>query len=117
MRKNKILPADFQRLILLYNESKFEEVINTIQDLGSNKELPILYNFMGAAYTGLKEYDSSIYNYKRSISLDPNYLEAFSNLAETYRIVKDYENAINTINQSITINDKSYKLYFNNIKS
>ena len=113
MRKNKILPADFQRLILLYNESKFEEVINTIQDLGSNKELPILYNFMGAAYTGLKEYDSSIYNYKRSISLDPNYLEAFSNLAETYRIVKDYENAINTINQAITINDKSYKLYFN----
>ena len=113
MEKNNISSINFQKLISYYNNSKFKEIISFIQNLDSNKEIPILYNFMGAAYSGLMEYDNSILNYKKSISLDPNYLEAFINLAETYRIVKDYKKAIKTINQAININDKSYQLYFN----
>ena len=112
MGKN-ISSKNFQKLISLYNDNKFNEIIWTIQNLSSNKELPILYNFLGAAFSGLKEYDSSVLNYKKSILLNPNYLEALSNLAETYRTIKDYKNAINTINQAITIDAKSYILYFN----
>ena len=68
---------------------------------------------MGAAFFGLQDFENAISNYKKSISLDSNYLEGFINLAETYRIIKDYENAIHIINEAIIFDNKSYKLYFN----
>ena len=98
---NKLSDRDYNELISLYLASKYKEMISFIKTIEIKNDIPIVYNFLGAAYAGLDDFAMSVFNYKKSIELDPYYLEAYINLSEYYRIVKDYENAISDYNKAI----------------
>ena len=110
---NKLSDRDYNELISLYLASKYKEMISFIKTIEIKNDIPIVYNFLGAAYAGLDDFAMSVFNYKKSIELDPYYLEAYINLSEYYRIVKDYENAIKVIKKALKINKNFSKCYFN----
>ncbi len=48
------------------------------------KKTPEVYNVEGLAYLGLAEYDKALAAFERAVKLDPNYSEAWANMAAVY---------------------------------
>ena len=57
--------------------------------------------------------DTTILNYKKSISINPDYFEAHANLGNALRIKGDLNASIFHLQVSLKINPKSYESYTN----
>lgn len=60
----------------------------------------------GTDFYNKKKYKKAIESFKKAISLNPNLIEAWSNLGTTYMSKKDNKNAIKCYNKAIEINPK-----------
>jgi len=72
-----------------------------------------LYLYLGSCYDGLKKYDKAVEFYKKGVELYPeekvNYLKK---LAYHYYNVKDYENAVSTIDEALILAPDNSKLLY-----
>ena len=73
--KSNLADLIFSNLLSLYNENKFTKLIDYGLSLHEKNKYPFIYNFVGASYVALNNFDQGIFYYKRSISLDPTYFE------------------------------------------
>ncbi len=55
---------------------------------------PHIYNQMGIALVGIKEYDSAISYYQKAIDIEPHYVWAYYNIGVAYSKQEKYEQAI-----------------------
>ena len=110
--KSNLADLIFSNLLSLYNENKFVKLIDYGLSLHEKNKYPFIYNFVGASYVALDNFDQGISYYKKSITLDPNYFEVKINLAEVYRKQKNFKSAIAISQRAIKINKKSPKGYF-----
>lgn len=65
----------------------FDEIIDNFNEK-SFREIPVdpeIWNHVGFAYAVKEDWDEAIQAFKRAISLDPRYAEAFFNLGEAYQ--------------------------------
>ena len=110
--KSNLADLIFSNLLSLYNDNKFNKLIDYGLSLHEKNKYPFIYNFVGASYVALNDLNQGISYYKNSISIDPNYFEVKINLAEAYRIKKNFKSAITVCQSAIKINNKSSKVYF-----
>ena len=63
------------------NELLLESLDNAVN---SDPENPVLHFVLGSTYSGLGDFDKAKMSYKKTLSLDPNYVDACNNLAAIF---------------------------------
>ena len=76
----------FGHLVDYYsNTGKYSEALEFANNMiAKNGETPFYLYVKGYLYQNMKDYDNAIEAYKKTIAADPNYAEAYSNLALSY---------------------------------
>ena len=82
---------------LLHNYLKAKECFYRAIEINPN--LAIIYNNLGNTLRHLGEHSESIQSFLKAKELDPNIIEIYNNLALSYFEIKDYDNALNTLNK------------------
>lgn len=69
------------------------------------------YN-LGVQQTKAKAYNSAIISFKKAVTIEPTFADAYYNLGYVYFCLKQYDNAIATHLQLLKINPKDYDAMF-----
>ena len=97
--------------MLAYKELK--DYDNALKEAGTarkyNPNSSMVYNNVGAIYTGMKKYDSAIINYLHAIELAPHYDMSYKNLAVNYFQLGNYAACLDALSKVWgNIQDDSY---------
>ena len=80
------LENEIDLLINLMNKGSYNEVINRgTRVLCNFTKSHVIQNIIGSAYTKLKQFESSVQYYLKSIELNPCYYQAYYNLGYAYQ--------------------------------
>ncbi len=97
----------FGHLIDYYsNNNKFDEAMQFADDMLAKDPTNTFYLYVkGYLYHNMKDYDKAIEFYKKTVEVDPNYAEAYSNLGLIYCLqAQDFSEKSTT-----DVNDPKYK--------
>jgi tetratricopeptide (TPR) repeat protein len=83
----------FEKALLAYKEFQYLDTSNHAS----------LSSKVGYLYYSLGDYENSLKYYQRALDLEPNYDENWCNVSCCYRELKQYQEAINTANQAVTL--------------
>ena len=100
--KTQPTQTQLDSIVNLYSKGEFKEALTILKSLIN--EFPnnsLLYNIYGACLNEINETESAIINFKKAITIDSNYAEAYYNLGVVY--------------QKITQNNKALECYQNAI--
>ena len=101
-------------LVQLYSQGQFQQVLDTTVNL--LKKFPksvTLFNILGAAHAGLGQHTDAITSYKKAITIEPNYLDAYYNLGFALREQGNLEKAVENFNKVISLNPNYVDAYNN----
>jgi len=101
-----LLLAEADLQIKLGNRKRFGELMS--EAIRKNPKEPVLYFNLGVINSQQNKDSLAINNYKKAIELDPNYFDAYLNLANIYR--KAETGIIEQMNKSLSDFDKYDKL-------
>lgn len=66
---------------------------------------------LGIAYMDRKMFDKAIESFNKALTIDPNYLSAYTSLGACYQNKERYDLAIKAYEKALTLNPKSAKIY------
>ncbi|MDA9238681.1 tetratricopeptide repeat protein [Planktomarina sp.] len=101
-------------LVQLYSQGQFQQVLDTTFHL--LKQFPksvTLFNISGAAHAGLGQHTDAITSYKKAITIEPNYVDAYYNLGFALREKGNLEEAVKNFNKVILLNPNYVDAYNN----
>ena len=104
----------FKEILSLYNQGKFEELIqqeNTLMEEFS--QVPLLINILAELNLRLGRFSKAIELYKRVIKLKPDYAEAYNNIGIAFKENSDFTAAIESYNKAISLNPHLVQVYNN----
>ena len=107
--------TDLKHLIDLFNKGQLEEVLFMARELlikFSNSAL--LYNILGAANAGLGNFNVAISDYKKAITINPNYPDVHNNMADSLQKMGELDAAIASYKNAIEIK-KDFAEVYNNL--
>ena len=91
-------------LIKELNLKNYDLVIEQINQLtGSEYNIPIIYNLLGAAYSNSNKHLEAINVYKKGLALDSLNEEILINLGKSYSKLEEYKNAYDCFSKAIKI--------------
>ena len=92
------------QLVNLYNQGQFAMVAEQAHVLAEQYPYePVLWNILGASRSQIGMLEEAIDAYKKTISLRPDYAEAYSNMGVAYRNMGKPDEAIDTYKKAISI--------------
>ena len=98
----------------LLNQKKFKQSLSLSKKMKeSHPNSIILYNIIGASYSGLKQFKSAVVNYQKSLEINPNYSEAAYNMGIAYKNIGEYDLAIYAYKKALKINPNYAEASFN----
>ena len=101
-------------LVQLYGQGQCKKVIQKAHDLLNQfPNSVIMLNILGAANAGLGHFAEAINSYKKAIRIEPNYIDAYYNLAFALREQGKIEDAVATFKKVISISPKHVDAYNN----
>jgi len=68
---------------------------------------PVALSYLGATLLNAKQFPQSIEIFKKSIGINPNDLNAYSNMGKAYYLSAQYDLAIATISKEIQIDQRT----------
>ena len=68
---------------------------------------------IGASYAGKNNHENAVIFYKKALAIDHKNTEILNNLAKSFSAINLYDEAIDTLNKSINLDNKNYDTYFN----
>ena len=92
------------QLVNLYNQGQFAMVAEQAEVL--TKQYPtaiLIWNILGASRSQIGILEEAIDAYKKTISLKPDYVEAYSNMGVAYRNMGKPDEAIDAYKKAISI--------------
>ncbi|KAI8032623.1 Suppressor of RPS4-RLD 1 [Camellia lanceoleosa] len=96
---------------------KFKDFHAAIEDLSASikldKDNKSAYTYLGLALSSIGEYRRAEEAHKKSIQLDPNFLEAWAHLTPLYHDLANSEQAVECINQVLQIDGRYFLCSFN----
>ena len=100
-------------LVEQYHQNRLEEVISSAEKLAAqNPHESILFNILGLAEEGLRQFSASISHYKTAITIRPDYSDAYYNLGNVFHEVGDLDAAIASYQRALEI-DRDCDTYLN----
>lgn len=111
----QLSPDNYQLLIKIGNNSQLNNQILKAIDY-YKKSLQLFQSAEGhynlaKAYWQLKDESRTIYHYKASLDIQPDYINASLNLANVYTMLKEYIQAIKVYQQAIQYQPTNAQLY------
>jgi tetratricopeptide (TPR) repeat protein len=107
-------PDRMQTLLDLYNAGNFADVIqNTSALLISFPKSATLFNLLGAANAGLRNYDAAKESYEEAIKIKPDFADAYYNLGDANQELKNHQAAINCYKESLKYRPSFFEAYNN----
>ncbi len=107
-------------------KSKFNEILNLIKQKKTAEAKKIcleilkidqsnaeVYNIYAFTLFHLKDYESSIKNWKKVINIKPNHFHAINNLGNAFLKLRKYYEALSSYEQAIKINSNYFEAYNN----
>ena len=108
------LEETVNQLINLYNQGQMASVIEqTGAVIEQYPGEPVLWNILGASKAQTGELHGAIDAYKKSVSLNPNYAEAYSNLGVALRNSGKLDEAVEAYKKSISLRPDYAEAYNN----
>ena len=102
------------QLISLYNQGKSSLVLEKAESL--TKKYPksfVIWNILGASAARIKMYKKAVEAYEQSISINPNYPEALSNMGVALQELGKMDEAMNAYETAISLNPDYAEAYRN----
>ena len=100
-----------QFLIKLYTQGQYQEALDECSKLLRQFTRSIrLYNICGAANASLGKLDAAMDNYKKAISIKPDYVDAHNNLGQAHMKATNFEQAEICFKEALRINPNQNKL-------
>ena len=102
------------QLVNLYNQGQFSLVAEQAEVL--TKQYPtaiLIWNILGASRSQIGMLEEAIDAYKKTISLKPDYVEAYSNMGVAYRNMGKPDEAIDAYKKAISLKPNDSYTYFN----
>ena len=88
----------------LYSKGKIEEAIKQIKTLNEKyPNQPLLFNLIGACYKEIGQLDGSVKMFNIAVSLNPNYAEAYFNLATVLNDLEQKDESVKNYKKAIAI--------------
>jgi tetratricopeptide (TPR) repeat protein len=112
--KRKITKENYNRLLLLYQNGKFETLKAELEDI--RKSFPMCensLNLLGSVNRKLADYEAAIKCYKKTLLINPFYADGAFNLANCYQNVGAYDKALMHYRNSKKLGKLSAEVYFN----
>jgi len=105
-------------LINKVNQKKYREVIELVEKILKKKKDFFLYNIYGIALQNSSRVQDSIEAFKKSLILNNNNLDVMNNLANSYKIQKEYHNSEKIFKKILKINPNFFLslLNYSNLK-
>ncbi len=92
------------RLIGLYGQGRLAEVAQLSASMATEfPNSPILYNILGAANMGLRNFEEAIENFKKALQIKPDYAEAHNSLGIALQSRGRFPEAIASYEKSLQI--------------
>ena len=114
LKKQDPSPEQFRPLMLLYSKGHFQQALNqaarVLERFPSSSDL---YNFCGAAYSGLGKLDAAIESYKKALKIKPDFAQAYSNIGIALNSKGDTDAAIGSYKKALNINPGLVEVYIN----
>ena len=104
----------FQSIINLFTKGQLQQALSeTNQMLEKFPNSVILFNIAGASNAALMQFDAAIENYKKALSINPNYADAYYNMGVALNDKGDPEAAIESYKKALRINPNYADAYNN----
>ena len=109
-------PLDqLQELSQLYLQGKFQTARDGVEVLIQKYPMSaILFNLHGALHTAIGQHDLSVKAYKKALSIQPKYYDAYNNLGAAFEKLEKLDEAIAAFKQAVAI-DPSIASAYNNM--
>jgi len=113
--QKSITKEELNSVYFLYSSGKFQEAIDTINDLHKDyPNIPIFFNILGACYQSLGQLQNAIKAFEAAIIAKPNYDEAYFNLGVVMKRAGELSGAIKSYKNAIEIKP-NYPEAYNNL--
>ena len=102
------------QLISLYNQGKSSLVLEKVESL--TKKYPksfVIWNILGVTSSVLGKKDIAVNSYKKCISANPNYPDAYSNMGLALHDQSKFDEAIEVYKKAISLNPNYVEAYSN----
>ena len=99
-----------EKLLLIFNSKKFEELLEQISNL--QKSFPnsiFLLNLLGNINNKLQNYSEAIINFEKIIKINPMFSDAYYNLGIIFKNINEIEKSIYNYKKCIQINRNKYE--------
>ena len=104
-KKPNMTREQVESVLLLYNNGKIEEAINTIKELNeSYPNVPLLFNLLGACYQSLSNFDAAMQMFQTATKLKPDYAEAYFNQGVVFKHLSKLDESIKAYKKTIALN-------------
>ena len=104
-KKPNMTREQVESVLLLYNNGKIEEAINTIKELNeSYPNVPLLFNLLGACYQSLSNFDAAMQMFQTATKLKPDYAEAYFNQGVVFKHLNKLDESIKAYKKTISLN-------------
>jgi tetratricopeptide (TPR) repeat protein len=103
-----------EKLIALYNEGHFHEVVNGALELSKlHPNSVTVWNLLGAANQAFGKYEEAIRAFRRVIQLDSNYAPGFNNLGASLLGIERFDDAEEAIDKALKLKSDYSEAYVN----
>ena len=105
---------NLQLIVNLFNNGKLEQAL--IESKTLLEKFPnsvFLHNIAGASNTGLKQFDNAIKSYKKAIKINPDFAEAYYNMAIAQKVIGEFEEAIKSYKKALKIKPNYFEAHYN----
>ena len=108
-------PTEHLQLIVnLFNNGKLEQALTESKTLLEKFPNSVfLHNIAGASNTGLKQFDNAIKSYKKAIKINPDFAEAYYNMAIAQKVIGEFDEAIKSYKKALKIKPNYFEAHYN----
>jgi tetratricopeptide (TPR) repeat protein len=110
---NRVESKAFRNMKKKYEENDFKAVIKWAEKVENKERDENYYGCLGYVYGVVKEYEKSIYNYKKSIEIEPEDHITWYNLALTFDDINEFDDAVESYEKSIILDSTYYQSWHN----
>lgn len=106
--------SEISKLLKLFDDDDMHKVIDSCNRyIKQFEKSPLLFNIMGSAHYRLRNFSKSLEYFKKALNLNPNYDDAYFNIANSYGELGDYLNSEENYKRAIECNSSFYEAYNN----
>ncbi|MDC0986052.1 tetratricopeptide repeat protein [Alphaproteobacteria bacterium] len=101
-------------LTALYNEGRLTEVVQHAKFLvGQHPQEVILFNILGAANAGLRQFDDAIESYHRALRINPDFARTHNNLGSAYQDNGNLTDAVASFRRAVQLDPDYAEAHYN----